>query len=512
VIWDPAKRAVVLIADPMGKHSLYYHLTDNYIFWASRPRVLLQFVDAAVRPNPEYMADFLINRASSVTPYEQIERVPGGHALSVSTHDQSIRSYWRLAPAELHYRKDEEYESRFIELFTESVRCRIQTSGPVFCELSGGVDSSSIACMAKAVAGVDASRRIKTVAYTFPVSAASDESRYIQTMVGALDLPHMQFSELDCPLLETVTDPQDIDFPSNDLAFQARHDRLAAAMRSAGSRVVLSGIGGDQLFWSTPPVLLPLLDEIAARRPLGMLQRTGECSRIGGANYFYTLVLGLRTSLKFERHGLPDRMDGPIGGWFHSDFVRKADLASRLSAPMGERRGKLPSDAYKHSLIERTMRDFALTRAMGRSYVVTRYPYLDQRLVEFAMGLPFDQCVRWPETRSIVRRALKGRLPDEIINRATKAGPTEAYLRALIYRWPQILKESPRLRVVEYGIVDDQRFRFAIESARMGMVTHAAQLLSTVCLELWLRSLDGSALQGPARPQQACRPFRETRA
>lgn len=491
VLWDPLEQRIILICDPLGRHVLYYHITHDFLFWSSRPRVLLPFTHSAGAPSAEYMADFLTNRASDVTPYHSIDKVPAGHALAVWSTGQSTQRYWALRTNHtILYKSDREYEERFLDLFTEAVACRMNTAAPVFCELSGGLDSSSIACIAKAVSVRGGRKPVQTVSYTFPSAPTSDESEYIRPMVRMLDLHHVDISDSDCPILAPLEGISNVDLPTNDLAFITRHDRLADIMRQSRSRVVLNGMGGDQLFWSTPHVFLPLLDSIERRTVPEFLRRTGVCSRITGANYLLVLALSLKAAISYRKRSLPCGRGGAIGDWFHPGFVKSTALKRRASPLLDDDVGIfLPSDAYKYALIRRTMRDFALQRVVGRQYVVNRYPYLDQRLVEFSMALPFEQSVRWPETRSIVRRAFKDLLPPRIVGRTTKAGPSEACLRALVHQWPRILKESPTLKLEEYGIVEPRRFLRAVELARLGMVTHSAQLLSTISLELWLRSI-----------------------
>ena len=122
-----------------------------------------------------------------------------------------------------------------------------------------------------------------------------------------------------------------------------------------------------------------------------------------------------------------------------------------------------------------------------------RYPYLDRRLLEFGLALPLEQKLRPHESRSIVRRALRGRVPASVLERRTKAGPTEAFQRAMVRerQWLSQLFAEPRL--AEIGVIDAGIFRTSLERARHGLVSHPAQMHRTVSLELWLRSLEPAA-------------------
>jgi asparagine synthase (glutamine-hydrolysing) len=486
-IWDPIQQQLLLIGDPLGRQTLYYNISNTYCSWASRPRALLTHDASQADVSREYIADFLLNRASPHSPYRGIHKLGAGEVITISRISEKRAVYWRVSDVSgrTRIRSDTEYEEEFSELLAAAIACRSDTRGPVFCELSGGLDSTSIAYLADSC---NRKRRdVWTVSYVFPGSHSADESQYVKVARQGLRGPHVVISDIECPPFAGEACNECSDFPTNDLVFLARHNRLVALMQDAGGRVVLNGIGGDQLFWSTPHIFAPIADAIAERRYNEVPSAIRHCSEITGVNYCHLLVTVI-SGIVHRRTLLWDHRDA-VGGWFSPDFMREVNLLERAHTVDDDVGFALPSKSYQYSLIRHTMREFALTRFATQGHVEVRYPYLDQRLIEFALALPFNQAVRWPQTRSIVRRALRGIVPDAIIARTTKAGPTEAYLRRLIQHWPRFLSESSHLEVEEQGIVDPDRFRNAVDLARVGVIRHSAQLLSTLSLELWLRSV-----------------------
>src|SRR6185295_17959680 len=103
----------------------------------------------------QYIAGFLIFGACpNRTPYKGISSVPPGHAVCVSSEGTSIRRFWELPTGDtIRYQNERRYEEQLRELFREAVTVRLQTDSPVLAELSGGLDSSSVICMANDLIG-----------------------------------------------------------------------------------------------------------------------------------------------------------------------------------------------------------------------------------------------------------------------------------------------------------------------------------------------------------------------
>jgi asparagine synthase (glutamine-hydrolysing) len=504
-LWDPTSHRLLLCCDAMGRYPLYYFCNQDCVWWSSRARPLLDAVPLAAAIDEEHLADYLTNRLPSRGPFKGVDIVPGGHVLVVDMAKTDLVRYWSFDPGrEIHYRRDEEYEEHFRDLLYGAVACRLRTVGPVFCELSGGVDSSSIACVADRLLGsatVEASG-LHTVSHVHKNAATADETPFIEAVEHQLGRRGIRISEEEYPLLAPWPDSLVCDTPTNRLWAVSRYDHLAEVMMRCGSRVLLNGIGGDQLFWSQYPPGLPLTDLLARGRIAETARRCVEWSRIQHRSVVETFWLGACWPLLPERWRARVQWEGPLGEWFTSGFAKRMQLRERM-LPMSDDLGfKLPSSRLQYGYIRRTMRPFALEPCMSSGYIDIRYPYLDRRLIEFALAIPLEQKVRPAESRSIVRRSLVGLVPQDVLQRRTKAGPGEGFLRALVREWPRLADSLSKPRLVELGVVDHHRFSEALGRARHGFVTHETQLLRTISLELWIRNLD-VALRGPETP---CRP------
>jgi len=124
---------------------------------------------------------------------------------------------------------------------------------------------------------------------------------------------------------------------------------------------------------------------------------------------------------------------------------------------------------------------------MMNAPIETRYPYLDRPLTEFAMAIPMQQKLRPEETRSILRRGMRGILPEMIRIRRSKAWFGESLLLKLARERAVLEKWLTSSRAAAYGYVDSGEFRRELELALVGHSRNGHLFMAVLSLELWLR-------------------------
>ncbi|WP_420125455.1 asparagine synthetase B family protein [Longimicrobium sp.] len=510
-LWDAPAARLVLAVDALGRVPLYYHPGAEHLFWASRARPLVDGAGLAGTVDEDFLANFLANRPSTGSAFRDVSQLPGAHALVMEGGRAELRRYWSFDTSRrVRYATDAEYEAHFRALFDQAVACRMDTGGPVWCELSGGVDSTTILFTAERLVaeGRVSAPAVRTASYVFDRAASSDERAWIRLAEERLGRAGLHLSEDACPILAPLPPGFRPDLPTNQLCYVARQDRLAQAMADDGARVVLSGIGGDQLFWSEPPEALVLADLAAERRLGEMLRACATWSRALHWPFLKTLWVGGCFPLLPARWQARLQRFNPMGEWLDPAFVRRTGLGERLLGSRDDQGFDVPSASLQYAMVRQTMRSYALERTHHAPRVEARYPYLDRRLVEFALAIPLEQKVRPGETRSIVRRAFRGAIPDTLRRRAGKSGPTEAFQRAIIREWPRLSALFRDSRAAALGVIDAPAFVAALGRVRHGMVVNPAQMHRTISLELWLRTLDARAGSAPAPVEEAQPPRR----
>src|SRR6267154_422417 len=152
-VWDPRNRLLILAKDPIGTHPLYYRFNKDQVAWSTILDPLVLLAGKTFALEEEYIAGWLsFFPATHLTPYVGVHSVPPSCFVRLEAGRQTSNMYWDFDPSKIiRYRTDAEYEEHFRAVFAEAVRRRLRSGSPVLAELSGGMDSSSIVCMADTI-------------------------------------------------------------------------------------------------------------------------------------------------------------------------------------------------------------------------------------------------------------------------------------------------------------------------------------------------------------------------
>src|SRR5713101_8456982 len=149
-IWKPQQRELVLALDYMAIRHIFYYLKQDRIWWATDLTPLVLLSGDKFQVDDDYIAGYFAHDPDAhLTPYREIREVPAGQFVRIRDDKASVERYWRFSPkSRIRYETDAEYEEHFRHVFCQSVHRRLRSDSPVLAELSGGLDSSSIVCMA----------------------------------------------------------------------------------------------------------------------------------------------------------------------------------------------------------------------------------------------------------------------------------------------------------------------------------------------------------------------------
>ncbi len=248
-IWDRRRQELFLAVDPFGVRSLFYYESPRVFAFGSEIKALLALPEVPRRLNELRVAEYLVTlfEDRSGTFYEGIRRLPGAFTLTVGRERSRLRQYWALDPKrELRLGSDREYVEGFRDVFTEAVRCRMRSAYPVGAALSGGLDSSSIACLAR-----DASPSpVHTFSLVFPDLPAEDR-RVIDERApiqAVLDTGGFEPHYIHADRLSPMGQVDRIHFHLDHANFAPNlylHWAMYEAAHASGVRVFLDGFDGD---------------------------------------------------------------------------------------------------------------------------------------------------------------------------------------------------------------------------------------------------------------------------
>jgi asparagine synthase (glutamine-hydrolysing) len=499
VIRDLANRTIILASDFAGVRPLYYNLQPGRVVWSSR---LQSLVDAMENNelDEQYVAGFLMfGGCPNHTPYKGICSVPPGHAVCVSAKHTAIHRFWSLPNGDVvRYRSERRYEEQLRALFREAVSVRLQTDSTVLAELSGGLDSSSVVCMANHLirSGAAEAPRLATVSYIWRNSL--DEA-FIHEVESFCRIEGVHISTHDNPLITRRLVGEAMPEPLASL-----RRSVATVARGLGAKVFLTGMNGDLMMGNWFNDSLQVAASLRRFRIAQACEEALAWSKILGLPISWILWRAFRAALP------PALAPAAIYSTPDGSYVPKSDATSvrpgfcdqiGLSEP-----GSFFSNAWMQAPPERRKYFQALSMMLElRSlqspeplqHLEYTHPFSHRPLVEFLMSVPADVLCRPGEPRRLMRRALSDLWPPKLRKRRSK-GLFHAPLLEALRPLARDLLKVPQLQVVERGFVDRTSVLSRLERLSAGLDCNAPQLRQIILLELWLRNSEECRHSGAA--------------
>ena len=182
-IWKPSEQTLFLARDFIGTRHLYYCVGQDHVAWSSVLDPLIVLAGCSFQLDEEYVAGWLSDfPAAHLTPFVGIRAVLPANYVHIRNGTVRTTRYWDFRPGHtIDYQTDREYEEHFRSLLATSVKRRLRSDTPILAELSGGMDSSSIVCVADSIvaSGCAPATRIDTVSYYQDDEPAWDERPYV---------------------------------------------------------------------------------------------------------------------------------------------------------------------------------------------------------------------------------------------------------------------------------------------------------------------------------------------
>jgi asparagine synthase (glutamine-hydrolysing) len=495
-IWDGRRQRLILARDGLGARPLFYRQDGETLYWGSTLGVLRVAGQESLGVDDRWLAAYLLRLVpADGTPYRDVRKIPAGHMLIVDRDGHHWLRHWTLGRhPEIRYRCDADYEEHFREIFFDAVRVRMRTGGaPLCCELSGGLDSSSIACVAHHLLRTESveARDVLTYSIVYDRASTADEREFITQVEERLGKKGIHLLEDEHPMLAAGFERPWSEIPYFLQTLRAPHVYAGQRLAETGTRVVLTGAGGDQLLWNDVEAPYSLADLAMAGRYRELWHQLGKW-RLRSARTAYPqplpqlILRGLLQpvvaslwgrSKRYTASGLFAHLAGKL-----NSLHRKTWRANNPRLPM-IRPSRLPPVEELRSV----------SAHVGWFYQFERlgfqmsHPYLHRPLVEFCLGIPNDQFVRVDETRSLQRRALRDLLPPGISSRYTKVGPDEAILRGFRREWSTLETLVEDSRACAMGLADQKLVHTALERASAGFAPFNMDLVRFLEVEIWLR-------------------------
>jgi asparagine synthase (glutamine-hydrolysing) len=487
-LWCREQRKLYLARDHAGTRQLHFAVRRNELVWSTTLHTLLGGV-----PGPEvsrrYAARFLAGEMIwDETPFAEISAVPPAHCVVISAdHARSIL-HWRPARrAELHYRTSDEYDQQFLELFRTSVERRIRPGAGILAHLSGGMDSSSIVCIADESREKESSLPIDTLSFFDDTEPHWDERPYFLEVERKRRRQgvHIDVGAVQDTLGLCDRSCEAMFYPSMDGGKFRLERAIREKLGRSAHRVLLSGVGGDELLGGVPTPIPELADLLVAGKLNHLIARGTEWSIYNRTPLLQILWRTLRTVTKLYVPPYRRRVPPPWIGTGLKKLLGCPDILRSRPGSSSQRPG--PGGIIRWETWWTLADSLAHATPSPILRLETRYPYLDRDLVDFLLRVPYEELCAPGRRRAMMRRALKGIVPDMILERRRKAYVSRRPLALLRESVTQIEELFANPNAAEYGFVDPAVFRTCLATALSGDTKWMRPLLATIAYEVFLR-------------------------
>jgi asparagine synthase (glutamine-hydrolysing) len=488
-LWDECKRELLVARDRLGIKPLYFVESGGRLLFASELKALLQLPEVEMRLSWSAVSHLLsfLSTPAAESILDGVRKLQPGHVLTARPGQEPVvQRYWNLRFEPDHSRSERYFVERLRELLEESVRLHMVSDVPLGAFLSGGIDSSAVAATA---AGMSL-EPLKTFSIGFD-EPRYDERAHARRVANCFCTDHSELTLGPGALDELEDLAWHLDEPFGDCS--AIPTYMVSKLAAERVKVVLSGDGGDELFAGYDRYVVEQRERGQTPLPAALRRVMGAAGR--------AMPDGMRGRNRLRHHSLTgaQRYLDSVTLFRHDDLERllQPDAFAMLAAhdPWRSSARHLESgDGHWLSKlqaldIESYLPLDILTKvdrmSMAHS-IETRVPLLDHKLVEFAGTIPAQMNLRNGTTKYILKQAMRGILPDAIIDRRKQgfAVPLGFWFRGKGSELMRnlLLDESSRRR----GIFNPRYLERLIQRHESGHDLDL-QIWTLMSFELWAR-------------------------
>ena len=495
-LWDEKNRQLFCARDPLGVRSFFYRWDGATLAWASEVKALVADPEYSPAPDDAMVAEYLLGWSSfpdtAATFYRGIRQLPGGHWLTVGERGVQVKRYWDIDPGEEVHppRSFEENVEEFHARFTRAVRRRLAGAARTGVLISGGLDSTSIGSVAEQGLRAEGNGCAPPCYVSYALAdARGDERSFLRGFEEKYARPVHYLEIQQTRILEDIESGTDL---TENAFLDYGWDiiqQLADHLRSEQCGVVVSGLGGDNVFPNPGPAYF--LDR-ATRGGWwdGWQTYQRTCSYYGVSRRSFlgpTLRLLLPGSVKRRAKRW---LGKEIPEWVQPEFARRSGLLERVRQPL-PRRG-FSTRTQEEDYCEVTSGRVALMlgyfdRIGAANRFEFRFPFFDPGLVRFLLLAPLEHKLQQGKTKILLRQSMEGILPEVTRQRRFKGSPGP-----FLAQWART-REAGRWRALADGAessayLKPEQLRERVTRFLEGEDELWGPVWNLLSLELWLKS------------------------
>lgn len=481
-IWDGSQNRMLLARDFAGRRPLVYHETPDALCFASEPRALLSLPGFPVEIDEDSLAEWFarLPRSHGRTFHKHVSQVPPGHVLIADQNGSRLHRYWR--PEEqpvLHLRRDGEYAEALLAALEEAVSCRLPAEGAAACALSAGLDSPSVAALAARQLAKQG-RRLTAIT-AVPQAGFDDAGHYsgrlcdegpLAASVARMypNIDHVLIPNDSAPLLAAIENgvhfSEGPHLGGNNVTW---FNTMFSEAKNRGASAFLVGQAGNAtISYNGMPLLPSLLAGgrlMALGRELRQLHRAGSSRGMLAMQAFGPFLPPLLRQAVLRAFG--KKSDSIYDfACINPCFARASGIEERLRAFDLGSAGNTDSRHVQRLMVQRLDSGMATAGTWRQHGFYSSDPTADKRVVELCLAIPMDQYLRNGEPRSLVRRAMAGILPPELLSNRRIGLQSADWAMTLQTQIPEMRAELDRLEAspLAQRYLDLPRMRMLVEN------------------------------------------------
>jgi asparagine synthase (glutamine-hydrolysing) len=510
-IYDARRKELFLVRDYFGIKPLYYTIAGSKFAFSSELKALTNLPGIEKDINPKVLVSCInyIWNYTNESIFKQIKKIPPAHYLHLIINDNnleiSIRKFWNIE-ANIWHSSEKKIKEKLISLLEKSVKKHLIADVPVGSFLSGGLDSSLVTAIARKFNANLSTYTISITPKDKRIEKMPDDNKYAKKVARILNIRHADI-KVNPELLDNLKDMvYALDEPLGDPAAINTY-LICKAARENGTKVLLSGMGADEIFGGYRRHYATLIANRLSKNPLffkKIFKNTLTYLPVRIGQY------GIRQTRWLKR--LFSFIDMPIDlAYMRSySYYSKESLGRLFNYNFNDTIEQI----YKeHSEVFYQIKEFddlnkmcytdinmfmpglnlAYTdRASMAASVEVRVPFIDREVIEFAMSVESNYKIHRGVSKYILKKVAMDYLPRDIVYRP-KASFTMPIRSWIADDLRSMVDDVLSISVIKRrGILNYEYIREIIEKDRQGLEDNAYRIYQLLTLELWFRRfIDG---------------------
>lgn len=486
VMWNRLTAELVATRDALGLLPLFYTVHEQEIFLSDSIDQLSTFDDVDKRFVAAFLATGFPAPDSTIRP--RVQRLKAGTLLRWANGCCATDTYWSVTQFRPRKTSDlQDDAAEFRALVERAVSQYVGNGRDTWADLSGGLDSSTVASMAGLLGEQNPQCALGgTVTYTGSIGDENEE-RFSDAVVSRYGFRNLKVVD-EWPWRADDEPPPVTEEPARDFPFFARDRRVARVLSEHGARTLLSGVGPDAYLPRTTLHIPDLVWTGQLRQGLGELWR---CTLARHTKLWYAPRDLVRPLFPVALQRWMSRQHITRPPWLRPDFVRRYGVDDALvirtlntAAP-----GLICQAALAHQFAEISA---ALHNWRLLSPLEIRHPLLYRPLVDFCLRLPHRHRTHLDQFKPVLRVAMKGVVPDRVLNRRTKGSSLLPRYAWAFRKERQLLDRLLKSSILaDIGCIEPSGLSDAIDRAAAGQTAFLRWTCFALSLETWLAVKSG---------------------